>query len=331
MENKLIFRDKELKGIDNYVLGISGENEQEMLVFCFEDGFVDGTCYLELEFENGKKGSIELEKENETYRLEVKNSLLRFEGTVKMQLKIVQKTAVWKSMTFEMHVLEAINAVETIEEQYPNWVDGMTIRVSELEEGMRQIDKRVDDFQEIDPTVPSHVKRITREDIEGWNNKSEFSGNYEDLENKPQIPDVSEFIDNTVDDLFNYYLKNETYSREEVKTVINNRINELVDGAPETFDTLKEIADYIAEHEEIARALNEAIGNKVDKEIGKSLISNAEIERLAGVENYDDTEIKKKIDTLEENTQNTPNEQMIVLKNQIPIRRSGRREYYIDR
>ena len=146
-----------------------------------------------------------------------------------------------------------------------------------------------------------------------------------------EIPDVSEFIDNTVDDLFNYYLKNETYSREEVKTVINNRINELVDGAPETFDTLKEIADYIAEHEEIARALNEAIGNKVDKEIGKSLISNAEIERLAGVENYDDTEIKKKIDTLEENTQNTPNEQMIVLKNQIPIRRSGRREYYIDR
>ncbi len=142
---------------------------------------------------------------------------------------------------------------------------------------------------------------------------------------------MSKFIDNTVDDLLNYYLKNETYSKEEVKTVLNNRINELVDGAPETFDTLKEIADYIAEHEEIARALNEAIGNKVDKETGKSLISNAEIERLAGVENYDDTEIKKKIDTLEENTQNTPNEQMIVLKNQIPIRRSGRREYYIDR
>lgn len=113
-----------------------------------------------------------------------------------------------------------------------------------------------------------------------------------------EIPNVSKFIDNTVDDLLNYYLKNETYSKEEVKAVINSRINEIVDGAPETFDTLKEIADYIAEHEEIARALNEAIGNKVDKEIGKSLISNAEIERLAGVENYDDTEIKKKIDTL---------------------------------
>lgn len=77
--------------------------------------------------------------------------------------------------------------------------------------------------------------------------------------------------------------------------------------------------------------LNEAIGNKVDKQTGKSLISNAEIERLAGVENYDDTEIKKKIDTLEENTQNTPNEQMIVLKAQIPMRTSRRRKYHIDR
>lgn len=186
MENRIIFKDKKIGHIDNCDLGISGENEQETLIFSFEDGFIEGTCYLELEFKNGKKGSIKLEKEDETYRLEVKNSLLRAEGTVTMQLKIVQKTAVWKCKTFEMHVLEAINAVETIEEQYPNWVDGMTIRVSELEEGMRQIDKKVDDFEEMDPTVPSHVKEITQEDIEGWNNKSEFSGNYEDLENKPQ-------------------------------------------------------------------------------------------------------------------------------------------------
>lgn len=186
MKNEIIFKDKKIGHIDNCDLGISGENEQETLIFSFEDGFVDGTCYLELEFENGKKGSIELKKVDETYQLEVKNSLLTHKGTVKMQLKIVQKTAVWKSVVFEMHVLEAINAAETIEEQYPNWVDGMTIRISELEEGMKQIDKKIDDFEETDPTVPSHVKEITQEDIEGWNNKSEFSGNYEDLENKPQ-------------------------------------------------------------------------------------------------------------------------------------------------
>lgn len=41
---------------------------------------------------------------------------------------------------------------------------------------------------EIDPTVPSHVKNITQQDITNWNNKSNFSGNYNDLTNKPTIP-----------------------------------------------------------------------------------------------------------------------------------------------
>lgn len=41
---------------------------------------------------------------------------------------------------------------------------------------------------ESDPTVPNHVKEITLEDIENWNNKSEFSGDYNDLTNSPLIP-----------------------------------------------------------------------------------------------------------------------------------------------
>lgn len=41
---------------------------------------------------------------------------------------------------------------------------------------------------EADPTVPTHVKNITQANIENWNNKSNFSGNYNDLTNKPTIP-----------------------------------------------------------------------------------------------------------------------------------------------
>lgn len=54
---------------------------------------------------------------------------------------------------------------------------------------------------------------------------------------------------------------------------ISAAISELIGGAPETYDTLKEIADYIAEHEEVAEALNQAIGTKVDKVEGKGLSS----------------------------------------------------------
>lgn len=52
---------------------------------------------------------------------------------------------------------------------------------------------------------------------------------------------------------------------------ISAAISELIGGAPETYDTLKEIADYIAEHDEVAAALNQAIGTKVDKVEGKGL------------------------------------------------------------
>ena len=79
---------------------------------------------------------------------------------------------------------------------------------------------------------------------------------------------------------------------EEVRTIIDNRINELVDGAPETFDTLKEIADYITEHEEIAEALNEAIGNKADKEDVEKLAAeiDSKIENASGGIVISDTE-----------------------------------------
>lgn len=56
-----------------------------------------------------------------------------------------------------------------------------------------------------------------------------------------------------------------------VEAKISAAISELIGGAPETYDTLKEIADYISAHEEVASALNQAIGNKVDKVSGKGL------------------------------------------------------------
>lgn len=45
-------------------------------------------------------------------------------------------------------------------------------------------------ISETDPTVPSYVKNITQANITSWNNKSDFSGNYNDLTNKPTIPVV---------------------------------------------------------------------------------------------------------------------------------------------
>lgn len=50
--------------------------------------------------------------------------------------------------------------------------------------------------EEEDPTVPEFIKNITEDDIVSWNNKSNFSGNYEDLNNLPIIPDKTSQLNN---------------------------------------------------------------------------------------------------------------------------------------
>lgn len=42
-------------------------------------------------------------------------------------------------------------------------------------------------YVEDDPTVPMYVKNISEQDITNWNNKSEFSGNYNDLIDAPTL------------------------------------------------------------------------------------------------------------------------------------------------
>lgn len=60
-------------------------------------------------------------------------------------------------------------------------------------------------------------------------------------------------------DLSDYYTKSETTG------LVNTAIANLVNGAPETLDTLKEVADALAENADVVDALNAAIGNKADK------------------------------------------------------------------
>lgn len=77
-------------------------------------------------------------------------------------------------------------------------------------------------------------------------------------------------------------------SEQTIVQYVNQKIADLIGGAPATYDTLKEIADYITSHQDVSDALNEAIGNKVDKVAGKGLstndYTNADKSKLAGVE-----------------------------------------------
>ncbi len=58
---------------------------------------------------------------------------------------------------------------------------------------------------------------------------------------------------------------NAKVTTETMNSAISAAIDNLIDGAPETYNTLKEIATYISEHEDVVTTLNSAIGNKADK------------------------------------------------------------------
>ena len=101
--------------------------------------------------------------------------------------------------------------------------------------------------KETDPTVPQYVKDITEQDIENWNNKSDFSGSYNDLTDKPTNNATTGYVDQKVADLVN--------------------------SAPETLDTLGEVAKAIEENADVVEALNSAIGSKAGKDYVDSSIS----------------------------------------------------------
>ena len=145
--------------------------------------------------------------------------------------------------------------------------------------------------EETDPTVPSFVKNIKETDISNWNNKSEFSGSYNDLTNKPTIPTVPTKVSELQND--SNYL-----SSIPLEYVTDTKLSE------KGYATESFVANKIAEAELSGSdvdlsglATKDELASKVDKVKGKSLIDDTEIERLASVTNYDDTEIKNQINS----------------------------------
>ena len=120
MQNN-IYIDTETRNIksrEHNFLGIAGEHEIEQIVFKLS-AFIVGEAILEIQKYNKEnkqeKYFINLERQEESYIFNVKNSLLDVAKPIKMQLHITTANEeVFKSKIFEMQVYEAIDATETV-------------------------------------------------------------------------------------------------------------------------------------------------------------------------------------------------------------------------
>ena len=149
----------------------------------------------------------------------------------------------------------------------------------------------IDENKNVDITVPS---------IDGLTKDADLatvakSGDYEDLINKPTIPSLDGYaktseIPSKVSELTN---DSNYQTAEQVNSTVTTEIAKVVADAPEDLNTLKEMSDWIAGHEDDASAMNSAIQanksdiatlqtDKVDKETRKSLLADTD------KANYDD-------------------------------------------
>ena len=134
-------------------------------------------------------------------------------------------------------------------------------------------------YTETDPTVPSHVKNIKSTDITNWNNKSNFSGSYNDLTNKPDITSLETKTDASA-------------KLTEAKNYTDTKIGDLIGTAPETLDTIYEVAEAIKENEDVIDALNESIGKKAN---------TSDLSKVATSGSYNDLSNKPTIPTVPTN------------------------------
>ena len=80
---------------------------------------------------------------------------------------------------------------------------------------------------------------------------------------------------------------------------VQQQLEALIGGAPEALNTLKELSTALGDDANFASTMVQELAGKVDKVEGQRLITQEEATKLAGLANYDDTDVKDRLTALE--------------------------------
>ena len=229
---KIKFRDRISKYPNRKKLKIISQNENEIVaeVTPADEAQVEGV-ELNAKILNKWQDVISTSEDN---AMLAKNKVHIAEDNAKLAVKY-SKEAISKAEQAEM-------VAEFVSKSVNNTF--IPIKTSELYNDNQFISAK-------EQNLTDEEKLQARENIGAGT--SNFSGDYEDLINKPYIP---------------------SYDNVPTKDYIDEKISNLVNSAPETLDTLGEIASALEENEDVISALNSVVSNKVDKVAGKGLSTN---------------------------------------------------------
>ena len=171
-------------------------------------------------------------------------------------------------------------------------------------DGLKRYDKKTKEYIEdkIKNIKDIDVDKLaTKDELNTKANKDElFSGDYNDLKNLPVIPDTTNLasksdlsthtdnntihVTSTEKNTWNNKLDNSALTNYATQSYVTNEINKATSGITVDLTPYAKKVD-----------VNTKLDTKVDKVVGKSLVDDAEIARLATINNYNDTDIKTSI------------------------------------
>jgi hypothetical protein len=124
-------------------------------------------------------------------------------------------------------------------------IDSISVNgVPQVVDGNKNVDLKIT-TEETDPTVPAWAKQP---------NKPTYR--YEEIINAPTVPSINGLATET-------YVDNKASTTlQQSKSYTDTKVANLVGSAPQTLDTLEEVANALKQNDNVVTALNNAIGNK---------------------------------------------------------------------
>ena len=169
--------------------------------------------YINYQNANGQKypylvEDVQTDGDYITFSWLIGPDVVAYKGQVKFILCAKKDTALeWNTTLAEGTVLEGLEATDEVVDRNPDIIEQILTRLDNVTEiPQEKVTEAVSTYMEANPiNVPKNLsdlkedaehRTVTDTEKQSWSNKSDFSGNYEDLRGKPTIPTVPTTLPN---------------------------------------------------------------------------------------------------------------------------------------
>ena len=192
--------------------------------------------YINYQNANGKKypylvEDVQPDGDYITFSWLISPDVVAYKGTVKFVLCAKKGAELeWNTTLAEGTVLEGLEATDEIVERHPDIIEQILTRLDNVTEiPQDKVQSAVDQYMTANPiNVPEKLsdlqddtthRTVTDKEKQAWNGKSDFSGSYNDLKDKPTIPAVPTTLPNPKALTITYGGQSHTYDGSEALAI----------------------------------------------------------------------------------------------------------------